>query len=137
MIRANGKYTIAIAKFAAKIGQRIDVVARRVAIDLHTRIVLRTPVDTGRARASWMIGIGAAPKAVMGKAFNNPGGAASVAAAQHRKLARFSAKAGRQIFITNNLPYIGMLEYGHSAQAPHGMVRISVAEVKAEIQARL
>jgi hypothetical protein len=137
MIRANGKYHIAVAAFARKLGLKIDVVARRVAIDLFDRIVLRTPVDTGRARASWQIGIGKASTFVRGKNYNNPGGAAGDARQQHANLARFKSGNGNRIFISNNLPYIGALEFGHSDQAPHGMVRISVAEVKAEIQARL
>ena len=34
--------------------------------------------------------------------------------------------AGQVAFIVNNLPYAIPLEYGHSTQAPNGMVRITV-----------
>ncbi|MEB6589621.1 hypothetical protein MXM82_10810 [Pseudomonas asiatica] len=36
--------------------------------------------------------------------------------------------AGEVAFIVNNLPYAIPLEYGHSSQAPAGMVRVTVAD---------
>jgi hypothetical protein len=37
-------------------------------------------------------------------------------------------RAGSVVYLTNNVPYIGALEYDfHSRQAPAGMVRVSVA----------
>ncbi len=36
--------------------------------------------------------------------------------------------AGEVAFIVNNLPYAIPLEYGHSSQAPGGMVRVTVAD---------
>lgn len=37
-------------------------------------------------------------------------------------------RAGSVVYLTNNVPYIGRLEYdAHSRQAPNGMVRVSVA----------
>jgi hypothetical protein len=36
-------------------------------------------------------------------------------------------------WIYNNLPYAIALEYGHSRQAPNGMVRIALAEIEAEV----
>lgn len=35
--------------------------------------------------------------------------------------------AGQTAYIVNNLPYALPLEQGHSSQAPHGMVRVTVA----------
>ncbi|MCP6695861.1 hypothetical protein [Pseudomonas donghuensis] len=34
---------------------------------------------------------------------------------------------GQTAYIVNNLPYAIPLEYGHSTQAPHGMVRVTLA----------
>lgn len=36
--------------------------------------------------------------------------------------------AGEVAYIVNNLPYAIPLEYGHSSQAPGGMVRVTVAD---------
>jgi hypothetical protein len=38
--------------------------------------------------------------------------------------------AGNIFYLVNNLPYIKPLEYGHSKQAPQGMVRISVVRFR-------
>ena len=62
---------------------------------LH-RIMKRTPVDTGRARAGWRL-----------------------------------MKTGKMKFvISNEVHYIIYLEFGHSKQAPGGMVRITLQELK-------
>ena len=37
--------------------------------------------------------------------------------------------SGDYIYVTNDAPYIRALEYGHSAQAPNGMVRRTMAEM--------
>ncbi len=42
-------------------------------------------------------------------------------------------RPGDTIWISNNLAYIVALEKGHSRQAPHGMVALSVEEVKNEL----
>lgn len=43
-------------------------------------------------------------------------------------LAAGDLSAGEVAYIVNNLPYAIPLEYGHSSQAPGGMVRITVAD---------
>lgn len=76
-----------------------------------------TPVDTGFARASWVFGVGAAPTSPgMG-----PGGVQSAIAA---------APLGPTWVLANHTPYIRALEYGHSKQAPQGMVRVVVRKSK-------
>ena len=40
------------------------------------------------------------------------------------------SQLGDDIWISNNLPYIEALEEGHSQQAPHGMVALSLAEAE-------
>lgn len=42
-------------------------------------------------------------------------------------LAAIPRQAGSVVYLTNNVDYIQRLEYGHSQQAPNGMVRQSVA----------
>ncbi len=41
----------------------------------------------------------------------------------------------KDIYIMNNLPYARALEYGHSKQAPAGVVRITLAEVDSYVEA--
>ena len=85
-----------------------------LALTLDRKIVERTPVDTGRARANWFVAEGA-PRIETTTATT--------------PVARPPLTGDSVIYITNSLPYIVPLEYGHSGQAPNGMVRIALAEV--------
>ena len=93
-----------------------------VSFDLFKRIVKNTPVDTGRARASWNIQAGTPDLSVP------PEGLPSYAPNL------FPIVAWRpflKVWITNNLDYIVPLEEGHSKKVtPNAgrMVRLSVLE---------
>lgn len=91
-----------------------------LALVLAGKITLGTPVDTGRARANWFVAEGA-PRVETTEA-TTP---------QNHAAVKLTGKS--VIFVTNSLPYIVPLEYGHSKQAPYGMVRRAIAEVKATI----
>lgn len=99
---------------------------RKVALDMLTRIVERTPVDTGRARGNWVIGIGN-PVMTYDPDLKDKDGGPTVNKGLG-ELADFDASQGQSIFITNSVPYIVPLEYGHSKQQPEGMVRVTMAE---------
>jgi hypothetical protein len=45
-----------------------------------------------------------------------------------------SVKAGGEVWIVNNLPYAGRLEYGYSQQSPSGMVRVTLANLPAALE---
>ena len=119
-----------IRAFNKKAEKAADMVFRGTALDLFSSIVQRTPVDTGRLRGNWQVGI------------NSPGVGALYAedkgGSKAQKRAASGVKRagiGDSIFITNNLPYAKAIEYGHSAkQAPNGMVRVTVAEFKQHVK---
>lgn len=94
--------------------------AREAAVEIATtldrKIVEKTPVDTGRARANWFVAEGAP------RLDTTEGTVPS---------SRPALTGESVIYITNSLPYIVPLEYGHSEQAPAGMVRVAIAEVMA------
>ncbi len=138
-----------LAEFAKELEVTLDLVLQRVALDLMGRIVLRTPVDTGRARSSWDLSIGSPsdwiPPELPGKgkrvaakqSFTSSfaGGQAQNAGLNTKSLSTASAITSAQpIWIVSNLPYIEALENGHSKQAPVGMVVLSVAEIETEIE---
>ncbi|MEQ1792732.1 MAG: HK97 gp10 family phage protein [Nitrospira sp.] len=122
--------------FAKQVKLDYAKVVKRVAFDIFTRIVRKTPVDTGRARASWNLSIGTIDLTVAPEGqypeMNTWDGEAKANAA----LATVTEKAllNDAIFITNNLPYIKELENGHSQQAPAGMVALSVLEVELKMK---
>lgn len=99
------------------------LVLKKFAADALTRIVARTPVDTGDARGGWM----AAGRA-LGVRVPRPGARAKI-----RDEGEYEEQlTGNRMFIriANNIPYIIYLEYGWSKQAPLGMVRITLAELR-------
>ena len=103
--------------------KNIGRVRKKVTLDLQRKVSERTPVDTGRARFSWFVTDGAPSREAP------PDGTyAGVAPPQATFAQPFEIS-----YITNNLPYIVRLEFGHSGQAPSGMARIAVAEVEAEL----
>jgi hypothetical protein len=84
-----------------------------------------SPVYSGAFRASWRVAFneartdvtaGRSPEnPIRGAAFRWPGG----------------FKLGDTVIISNNQPYAELIEYGgHSNQAPAGVLRLAVAQVK-------
>jgi hypothetical protein len=109
-----------------------DEVVRRVALLIDTAVVMATPVKTGRARANWRAGVGAAPAEEV-PAPSSPGGGVQEALDQARSVVA-SYQGGSEIHITNNLPYIGRLNAGHSSQAPAGFVELAVVRAAAALK---
>lgn len=99
--------------------------ARRMAVDLVIRIIDKTPVKTGFAKANWQVTSGLpAESLIIGL---DPSGTATKASCM---ASIQSADMRRILWITNNAPYIHLLEKGSSVQAPFGMVRVSLAEIR-------
>lgn len=133
-----------VARFSRQVRQwiksaelSIDQATRLVALKVHDNIVQRTPVDTGRARASWNIVAGevsdksVAPEQRKGGSLMSAVQLAMLSTTQ--KADPQSIPPAKRYTISNNLPYIVALENGHSKQAPSGMVKLAIAEVKAEL----
>lgn len=93
---------------------------------MYESIVKKTPVDTGRARGNWQIGIG--QDIISTTPRTNKTGNVS---GETNKLSQVSGD--ETIYISNNLPYIVRLEYGSSKQAPNGMVGLTTATFKKKI----
>ena len=113
-----------IRDYAKVVNRRIDYVHRNLSLMLFTAIIFDTPVDTGLARNSWFPSKNAP---VMGGATRiNKSGADAIR--EVREITS-NAKLREVLFMTNNVEYIGELEYGWSGQSPEGMVRINVARI--------
>jgi hypothetical protein len=114
-------FALDVSKWVEKAKGRADEVVRRVAFDLSAQIVLKSPVDTGRFRGNWFMGVAVRPT-VSTQDTDKDG---SKAIARMRSLSP-QIFAGSVIYTTNNLPYAMKLETGYSKQAPLGMVRVAV-----------
>lgn len=119
-----GSFTIDLARFKMKTEEQMSQVVRKIVLDLHARIVMRSPVDTGRFRANNSVSLNALPlDAVL--EFDKAGGVTIGKAGG----AIAAYKLGDTIFLYNNVEYALALEYGHSQQAPTGVYRISVQDI--------
>ena len=99
-----------------------------IALDALTRVVLKTPVLTGRARGNWSVGIGS----VGGEARDVEDKSGSLTIAEGEQvLAQYAHQQGYpEIVLFNNLPYIERLENGYSTMAPNGMVAVTISELQ-------
>lgn len=122
------EFSLNITAWVQKAKARGDLVVRKVALDVGSRVVLRSPVDTGRFRANWQYGVGRPNTAVL-EAVDKSGqssiGRITAGAA--------TARLGDVIYVSNSLPYALKLEAGSSKQAPGGMVGLTVVEFQAAV----
>jgi hypothetical protein len=117
-----------------KMKKGLDTVARRIVIEIGSRLELRSPVGNpslwmslpppgyvgGAFRRNWQHGFGSAPTAILEGTSN--------AAGQEIRASVNGSPAGGVHYVVNNLPYAIALENGHSGQAPQGMVGLTVLE---------
>ena len=107
----------------------IEAVIRKACIDLYRAIVEKTPVDTGRAKASWGLSVDFSEDKSEEREYSTS--EISQIVQDNVSGFRFDIHSDR-VVIYNNLEYIEALEDGHSqGQAPSGMVSISLVEFTA------
>jgi len=117
-------FALDISKFVEKSKLDLKTVVRKIMLDVFVRVILRTPVDTGRARGNWQTTLGGPAASEIDRKTKVGGGAPASEAAS--VVATFPGDG--YVYLTNNVPYILPLEYGSSQQAPAGMVRLTLAE---------
>jgi hypothetical protein len=123
------RFTLDIQRFVNKTKNNLDLVVRRVAFDIFSRVIEKSPVDTGRFRANWQVAIGSIPGGIL-EAFDKSG----VDTILRVQATVMNAKAGDVIYLVNNVHYSVRLEFGWSKQAPAGMVRTTLQEFGAVVQ---
>ena len=101
---------------------------KKVIFEVLKRIILRTPVDTGRARGNWQLETGGPAQGTL----NVTGSSGEVAskALQNAVGTLSSITPYSLVHITNNVEYVYFLEYDRrSEQYPEGMVEITLTEM--------
>ena len=122
-------FALDISRFVQKAQGNLDLVVRKVALDLFSRIILKSPVRTGRFRGNWQVAIGSIPSGVID--LTDKDGTATISKVQAEVL---NLKAGDIISLINNVPYSVRLEFGYSKQAPSGVVRVTILEYNGVVQ---
>jgi hypothetical protein len=123
-------FTLDINKFIEKAGAQADLVPRRIVSGILRKVVLKSPVDTGRFRGNWQVGVDTRPSGEVSG--TDKSGSKTIA----EGIASIPEQAaGHVYYVQNNLPYAQALEDGHSTQSPPGnMVAGTVAEFESIIR---
>lgn len=116
---------------------KVPLAIKKFAAELLRRIIMKMPVDTGRARAAWYMSTTG-----LGVRFNFGTKGPLVASKKIRSTEGIESGMSEGDYVenlkgltpyvemVNGCPYIIFLEYGWSGQAPWGMVRISMREMR-------
>ncbi len=111
-----------------------EKVVRKAAIDLYRSIVTPTPVDTGRAKASWGLDVSHTDYVADEREYSEE----EIKQIVNETVSDFKFSIhDNTVTIYNNLEYIEFLEDGSSTQAPTGMVSLSLAAFTAHFNAAL
>lgn len=119
------------SRFNIEIDDSIAERRRDIALHAFQGVVLKTPVDTGRARGSWQV-TGGAPAFSQSGVLEPDRDAfpAQTLASGFSSIAGLMNQLQTTIFISSNLPYIRKLESGASDQARQGMVAVTLSEIR-------
>ena len=123
-----GSFADQVKAWERKTAAKMDLAVRKIAIEMFKRIILKSPVDTGRFRGNWQLAIGSVPNGTL--ELDDKTGTATIAKGAATAL---GFNAGETIFFANNLPYARRLEEGYSQQAPSGMVALTVQEFQSVV----
>lgn len=114
------------ALFDQEIEPLVKQVTQKIAMEALTRVVMRSPVDTGRFRGNWTVSVDA-PNDWTSETVD-PGGQGAI---QRGSVAIMGIEVPKVIYVQNNLPYANRLENGWSQQAPAGVVAVTFSELQA------
>lgn len=121
-----------LKQFADKVKTTESELLQAIMLEAGNSIIELSPVDTGRFRANWQHGTGSPAYGEIGVPDPSGGNARNALQASIANI-----QAGGIEYITNNLPYAQELEYGHSQQAPGGMVRVTAARFQGIVNVKI
>ena len=116
-------FTKRIRRRARQVETGASRILRVTALTVNQTVILATPVDTGHARANWQIGIDAPITEEIDE--DDEGGLTTVA--RNASIIR-SATPRKAIVLSNNVPYINLLNEGSSSQAPAQFVQLAILD---------
>lgn len=161
------EFNRAVMDFASvKSPGRLTAVVRKTTLDILRGVLLRSPVRTGRLRSGWQASIGipsnASPLAMVqiGETKTKRGRRVAGRAIDRRNLDEAIAlletlEFGQPTWITNNVVYAAVVEYGgyssasagepgsrvtssgFSRQAPQGMLNVTIVEYTEYLRSKL
>lgn len=129
-------FSVSINDWCDMAGVKLGVAVKKIVIDIFSRVIMRTPVDKGRARSNWVVGLNSPAANASSRMDTDPGpvthdgsGKSKAKSRMIMKVKTANVQNTKSYILTNNVIYAIRLEYGWSRkQAPSGMVRITVRE---------
>jgi hypothetical protein len=126
-------------KRSADIEKNATEALRKVALQCLNEVITGTPVDTGRAKSNWQVGVNESIASELEPYF--PGEKGSTASQNEQKAideGEFRIKSGVEghgdvVFLRNNLDYIQKLNAGTSAQAPKEFVEDAIKSATGKV----
>lgn len=110
-------------------GSGIEDAVEMMLMDVHRALVMGSPVDTGRFRANWQITFNAPAMHSLNE--YDKSGKKTIAAGDAKISGMFRrGGAVTSVHFSNMLIYANALEYGHSKQAPAGVVGIVAVRLR-------
>jgi hypothetical protein len=105
--------------FTKVVRKDVEKGVKRIALLVLRNLISISPIDTGRFRGNWVVGIGNKNNASYAKRTRS--------SAEKQGASRINQfKPFKTIFISNNLPYARRLNEGWSEQAPANFVSLAV-----------
>ena len=124
------RFKLELDQFKGFTEKQLSQLLRKIAFQTLSGIVEKNPVDTGRSRANWQVSVNQQPgDQELDISGTDAGATLAAGIATLGNVPSFSV-----IYIYNNVEYIVYLEQGSSAQAPAGMVRVTIAEVESQFR---
>ncbi len=124
-------FNAAFEEFKKRIVPTSVVVAtKKLALELLKKIVLKTPVDTGRARGNWQLTVNTPATDIVPGPYSEDNTEVSSDVINTALSNLKGLEPFQDVWVTNNVAYIVYLEAGTSDQAPSGMIAISIDEVR-------
>jgi hypothetical protein len=123
------QFSVDINKLVAKYNGALDKVVKQSVQELGDRVTVGTPVDTGAARNYWWSSVDDSKPAHPSPPTKGKSGVrGSSVGAPAISPADIALAPGHIYQLRNGAAYILKLEYGSSAQAPSGFVRVAIAD---------
>lgn len=122
-----------ISRWILRTQNGLEDVVREFVKSVHAELVKTSPVDTGRFRANWQITYNHVPLYALNE-YDKTGEktiASGVRIANALPLGRGGAVTS--IYFSNMLIYANALEYGHSRQAPAGVLGLVAIRLRSHM----
>lgn len=132
MATAN-EFGIALNKFKALVRKRHVDAVKATAKAVHVQVVNVCPIDTSRAKSNWQMTLETPASQevpfVEGRGGSSLGEALSITT-ENRKQALSRYRFGQDVWVSNVVPYIVLLDDGKSPQYPGGFTLDAIQAAK-------